>query len=294
MVIKLRHGFFFLSLCAAVALIGSLKLGFAVQNASAQADTIQLPVVMYHQITKNPARAGQYSITLSELENDLKYISKAGYTPITTQSLLRYVYDGEALPEKPIMLTFDDGYETVYSYLLPLLEEYDMCAVASVVGAYTDLFTQLNDHTLSYSYMTWDQVSELANGGRIEIQSHSYDLHKLNNSGRNGAKKVSGESIHEYSAFLNYDLGKMQSLMEEKTGYKPSAFTYPYGCYSKESKDILKSMGFEAAFVCEERINYIDLENTDWLYRIGRYNRPHGISSAEFFSTMGVSSSTHH
>ena len=76
--------------------------------------------------------------------------------------------------------------------------------------------------------------------------------------------------------------------MEEKTGYKPTAFTYPYGCYSKESKDILKSMGFSAAFVCEERINYIDTENTDWLYRIGRYNRPHGISSAEFFAAMGV------
>jgi len=243
---------------------------------------------MYHQITKNPTRAGQYCVTYSELENDLKYIKRSGYTPITTEKLLKYVYDGEPLPEKPIMLTFDDGYETVYSYLLPLLEEYDMCAVASVVGAYTDMFTQLDDHTLSYSYMTWDEIKELANGDRIEIQSHSYDLHKLNNSGRNGAKKVSGESIHEYSAFLNYDLGKMQTLTEEKTGYKPTAFTYPYGCYSKESMNILKSMGFEAAFVCEERVNYIDTENTDWLYRIGRYNRPHGIGSAEFFASMGV------
>ncbi len=288
MVFRIRRNYLFLALCAAVALIGTLKLSRAVVQTSAQTELIQLPVVMYHQITKNPTRAGQYCVTLNELENDLKYIKKRGYTPITTDRLLRYVYDGEHLPDKPIMLTFDDGYETVYSYLLPLLEEYDMCAIASVVGAYTDMFTQLDDHTLSYSYMNWAEISELANGGRIEIQSHSYDLHKLNNSGRNGAKKVSGESIYEYSAFLHCDLGKMQSLMEEKTGYRPTAFTYPYGCYSKESKDILKSMGFEAAFVCEERINYIDVENTDWLYRIGRYNRPHGIGSAEFFATMGV------
>lgn len=288
MVFKVRKGYLFLALCAVVALIGAAKLSRAVYQTSAQAQTLQLPVAMYHQITKKATRAGQYSVTYSELESDLKYIKEKGYTPITTDRLLRYVYNGEPLPDKPIMLTFDDGYETVYSYLLPLLEEYDMCAVASVVGAYTDMFSQINDHTLSYSYMNWDEVSELANGERIEIQSHSYDLHKLNNSGRNGAKKVSGESVHEYSAFLNYDLGKMQSLMEEKTGIKPTAFTYPYGCYSKESKDILKSMGFKAAFVCEERINYIDTENTDWLYRIGRYNRPHGISSAEFFAAMGV------
>lgn len=288
MVFKIKREHLFLALCAVVALIGTAKLSRAVYQTSSQPEILKLPVVMYHQITKNPTRAGQYCVTHSELENDLKYIKEKGYTPITTSSLLRHVYDSEPLPDKPIMLTFDDGYETVYSYLLPLLKKYGMCAVASVVGAYTDMFTQLDDHTLSYSYMNWDEVSELANGEHIEIQSHSYDLHKLNNSGRNGAKKVSGESTHEYSAFLNYDLGKMQSLMEEKTGYKPTAFTYPYGCYSKESKDILKSMGFSAAFVCEERINYIDTENTDWLYRIGRYNRPHGISSAEFFAAMGV------
>ena len=47
-------------------------------------------------------------------------------------------------------------------------------------------------------------------------------------------------------------------------------------------------MGFEAALVCEERVNYIDTENTDWMYRIGRYNRPHGISSAEFFAKMNA------
>jgi len=288
MVVKLKYGLLYLALCAVVAVIGVAKLGASAVKASGEPERIALPVVMYHQITKNPARAGKYCVTLSELEDDLAYIKERGYNTITVGQLIDHVYDAQPLPENPIIITFDDGYETVYSYLLPLLEKYDMCAVASVVGAYTDLFTQLDDHSLSYSYMNWQEINELAGGDRIEIQNHSYDLHKLNNSGRNGAKKVSGESVHEYSAFLNFDLGKMQSLMEEKTGYKPTAFAYPYGCYSKESKDILKSMGFEAAFVCEERINYIDTENTDWLYRIGRYNRPHGISSAEFFAAMRI------
>lgn len=288
MVVKIKWGYLFLSICAAVAVWGAVKLGTASVQTDAKPELTPLPVVMYHQITKSGARAGQYCVTLNELEEDLEYIKEKGYTPIDIEQLLGFIYDNEPLPEKPIMLTFDDGYETVYSYLLPLLEKHDMCAVASVVGAYTDLFSQMEDHTLSYSYMNWAEVNELANGNRIEIQSHSYDLHKLNNSGRNGAKKVSGESVHEYSAFLNLDLGKMQSLMEEKTGQKPSAFAYPYGCYSKESKDILKSMGFRAALVCEARINYIDKENTDWLYRIGRFNRPHGVNRAEFFADMGV------
>lgn len=288
MVLKIKWGYLFLSLCALVAVWGTVKLGTAGIQTSAEPELTPLPVVMYHQITKNIARAGEYCVTLNELEGDMEYLKEKGYTTIDIEQLLDYINNDKPLPEKPVMLTFDDGYETVYSYLLPLLEKHNMCAVASVVGAYADLFTQLDDHTLSYSYMNWAEIDELANGDRIEIQNHSYDLHKLNNSGRNGAKKVSGESVHEYSAFLNLDLGKMQSLTEEKTGCKPSAFTYPYGCYSKESKDILKSMGFGAALVCEARINYIDTENTDWLYRIGRFNRPHSVNRAEFFASMGI------
>lgn len=288
MVVKIKWGYLFLSLCALTAVWGTVKLSSASIRTAAEPELTPLPVVMYHQITKNSTRAGEYCVTLNELEGDLEYLKEKGYSAIDIEQLLDHIYNNEPLPEKPVMLTFDDGYETVYSYLLPLLEKHNMCAVASVVGAYADLFTQLNDHTLSYSYMNWAEIDELANGDRIEIQNHSYDLHKLNNSGRNGAKKVSGESVHEYSAFLNLDLGKMQSLTEEKTGRKPCAFTYPYGCYSKESKDILKSMGFGAALVCEARINYIDTESTDWLFRIGRFNRPHGINRAEFFASMGI------
>lgn len=287
MVIKLRRLQILVFAVALLFVSGAVKLNDTVRQTSAEAK-IALPVVMYHQLTKNIKRTGRYCVTVNQLESDLAYIKEKGYTAIDVEQLLAYVKQGEALPEKPIIITFDDGCETVYSYLLPLLEKYDMCAVASVVGAYTDLYTAVDDHSLNYSYMNWDEVIELAAGDRIEIQNHSYDLHKLDNCGRDGAAKVNGESLGDYSKFLNDDIGKMQTLLFEKTGKKPTAFTYPYGCYSKESKEVLKAMGFECAFVCESRINYIDREDTDWLYRIGRYNRAHGQSSAEFFSAMGV------
>lgn len=287
MVIKMRKIYVFVAVVSLLLVSGIFAVPKSTREVSGEAH-ISLPVVMYHQITKNISRAGPYCITLNQLESDLKYIREKGYETVDVEQLLAYVKSGAALPEKPIMLTFDDGYETVYSFLLPLLEKYDMCAVASVVGAYADMYTEINDHTLSYSYMTWDEIAELAAGDRIEIQNHSYDLHKTDSSGRSGAQKVSGESVQEYSAFLNADIGSMQTLLEEKTGKRPTAFAYPFGSYSKESKQVLKAMGFEAAFICEERMNFIDTDDTEWLYRIGRYNRPHGMSSAEFFEKMGV------
>ena len=287
MVIKLRKIYVFVAVASVLLVSGIFAVGDSSVRVSAQPQ-VELPVVMYHQLTKNISRAGTYCITVNQLENDLKYLKENGYETIDVEQLVSHVKSGTPLPEKPIMLTFDDGYETVYSYLLPLLEKYDMCAVASVVGSYTDWYSQTEDHSLNYSYMTWEEVVELTKGNRIEIQNHSYDLHKHDEAGRSGAQKVSGESVQEYSLFLNSDIGKMQALLEEKTGKKAIAFTYPFGSYSKESKEIIKAMGFDAAFVCEERINVIDTQDTEWLYRIGRYNRPHGLSSAEFFAKMGV------
>ena len=161
MVLKIKWGYLFLSLCALVAVWGTVKLGTAGVQTSAEPELTPLPVVMYHQITKNIARAGEYCVTLNELEGDMEYLKEKGYTTIDIEQLLDYIYNNEPLPEKPVMLTFDDGYETVYSYLLPLLEKHNMCAVASVVGAYADLFTQLDDHTLIYSYMNWAVHSSL-------------------------------------------------------------------------------------------------------------------------------------
>lgn len=288
MVVKVKKIYVFVCVTALLLVSGIFAVPRGSVETSAESK-MQLPVVMYHQLTKNINRTGAYCITLAQLENDLKFLQDKGYETVDVEQLVNHVKSGAPLPEKPIIITFDDGYETVYSYAEPLLEEYGMCAVASVVGAYTDMYSQMDDHTLSYSYMNWDEVRELAQGNVIEIQNHSYDLHKTDNSGRHGAQKVSTETVSEYSAFLNDDIGKMQKLLTEKTGKKPQAFTYPFGSYSKESKQIIKAMGFDAAFVCEERINLIDTEDTEWLYRIGRYNRPHGLSSAEFFAKMGIS-----
>ena len=98
--------------------------------------TVPVPIVMYHSVLKSSKQLGKFVITPTELENDFKYLQANGYTAITMTQLINFVYDGNPLPQKPVIITFDDGYLNNYTYVTPLLEEYDMKAVISIVGKF--------------------------------------------------------------------------------------------------------------------------------------------------------------
>lgn len=272
------------------AVIISVVLFAAARSASvlSRQDGVKLPIVMYHQLTKSESRAGRYVLTLEQFEKDLIFLKNRGYQTVTVNELMEFTNGNGELPEKAVLLTFDDGCETLYSYALPLLQKYGFTAIGFVVGALADSYTELDDHNLNYSCLTWDEIKELCSGGVIDIQSHSYDLHK-NTAVRSGAKKKKGESIEQYSEFLSDDASKMKERMVKHTGKAPLAFAYPFGSYSDESENILKKCGIKMVLTCEERVNIIKKTEPECLFKLGRYNRPNGISSESFFEKMGIS-----
>ena len=247
-------------------------------------EAIDVPIIMYHSILKDSSRSNKYTITPSVLEEDLKYIKDKGYTTVTISDLISYVYENKELPNKPIVLTFDDGHYNNYGYLLPLLEKYDMKAVISIVGAYTDKFTQTDEANMNYSYLRWKDIKELMGTGRIEFQNHTYNLH--NNTGnRIGTKKIKGETNEHYRQVLEEDILKLQKEFEENTNYTPQCFTYPFGGISNASLDIIKELGFKASLSCEQGINKLT-KNPNSLFLLKRYNRPSYISTFNFFQKI--------
>lgn len=274
-VFKLAHILLFLFV---LIFIFVLLFSFAFANSD---EYIKVPIIMYHSILKDPARSNKYTITPAVLEEDLKYIKANGYETITISDLTSYVYDDKPLPPKPIILTFDDGHYNNYGYLYPLLEKYDMKAVISIVGSYTDKFSETNEANLNYSYLRWKDINELISSGRVEFQNHTYNLHD-NTHGRIGAKKKNGESDDEYKKILEEDINKLQNEFKENTGYVPTCFTYPFGGISNSSLDIIKELGFKASLSCEEGINKIT-KNPNSLYLLKRYNRPSYVSTYNIF-----------
>lgn len=244
--------------------------------------SVSLPVIMYHQLTVHD-NVGRYILSVEQLESDLKYIIEKGYETVTVADLIKFVKGEGELPEKPIMLTFDDGYETGCTMLYPLLKKYNMCAVVSVIGSLTDMYTEIEDHNDFYSYLTWDEVKFLSSTKEIEIQNHSYDMHYSQSGKRKGIGKLKNESFDDYYDALYNDVGKMQLLLMKKASCKATAIAYPFGNYSKETTDICKRLGFECSFTCEEKVNTVVKYNRESLFNLGRYNRASGKTSKEFF-----------
>lgn len=248
---------------------------------------IRLPILMYHHMTTNPDYINEYTIPLSEFEDDLRYLYNNGYETINMTQLIDFAYNGTPLPEKPVMITFDDGFYSFYAYAYPLLKDYNMKAVMAIVGQYTDEYTKTGDESVYYAYLGWDKIKEMSDSGLVEIANHTYDMHEAQGA-RAGCTINKGETYEQYRLSLYSDIGVFQQQIEDIIGKTPNTFAYPFGFASKESVDILKELGFSAALTCVEKVNYIDqnILDKDWLYTLQRINRVGNITSEKFFNKL--------
>ena len=280
--IKLKK---FMKICFISVLLLSVSTFFlfssriSLPGIHAENEGICLPVIMYHKIIASSSCQNQWQISQEAFERDLKYLKDNGYETVNVQDLLDYINLDMPLPEKPVMITFDDGFYNNIVYALPLLEKYDMKAIISIVGEYTESYSESKVRSAAYSYCTWDDIREISQSGRFEIGNHTYGLHSK--SLRNGSMKRSGESTEEYTKIFTDDVMKLQNTLTEKSNVTPIIFTYPFGAISKEAKPALIDMGFQATLNCYERPNYIT-KDPKCLFGLNRYNRSGGISTDKF------------
>lgn len=275
-----------LTLIIAISFISAVRYENRSVDVLSARQQLTLPVIMYHHITENRNKTGKYTVLTDEFKADLEYIKEKGYEAVTVNELISFVKQGEPLPDKPIMITFDDGFESFYSLAFPILKEYGMKAVVSVIGSVTEKYSQINDHNINYSNLTFDEIKELDGSGLVEIQNHSYDMHKNDQGQRKGMSKNKKESESDYALALKNDLEKMQKTLWDNCQIKSTAVVYPYGAYSKETLGIVKASGFECTMLCEERINTLTQGDTECLYGLGRFNRESGIATEDFFERI--------
>lgn len=288
--VKLKSFVFCLALSLA-AVCGGIFLaarGFesAAVTAAANAaeEEVFLPVIMYHSLLKDPSRAGDYVLSPEVFKADMQYLMDNGYTTVFISDVVDYVEKGTELPDKPVAVTFDDGYYNVMTYAYPFMKENGLKGVMNVVGTYTDLSTEQDEHNPAYSSLTWDEITELYESGVFEIGNHTYDMHSM--EGRKGCKKLYGESYEDYRKSMFDDVAMLQGMLRDKSGTTPVTFAYPFGYISDESVPILHEMGFKALLTCYEKPNYISREDTGCLLSINRYNRPSGVSTEEFMKKL--------
>lgn len=253
----------------------------AAKPVSAQ-KSISLPIVMYHSVLKDSSYHNDYCISPTVLENDLKYIKEKGFTTITVRDLLQYVKGGN-LPEKPIMLTFDDGFYNNYYYAMDLLKKYHCKAVISPIGSLSEKYSTEKDKSTEYGYCSFEELKVMEDRGYFEIANHSYNMHHT--SPRLGMKQIQGESDSEYKKIIENDIKKAQNLFKSNNIKEPLCLTFPYGVQSKSTFDIVKNLGFKCTMTCQEKTNVISRDSA-CLYELGRYNRLSKESSDTFFERI--------
>ena len=200
------------------------------------------PILEYHMVTENPRPgAEKYVVPPADFAEQLDYLASEGYTTITPQDYARARKGKQTLPEKPVILSFDDGYEDNHRVVLPMLEERGMKAVFYVVT---------NDIGLP-GYMTWDNLFDMERRG-MEIGSHTANHIPLTT--------LPPEKKREEL--------RLSKLMLEWKGLKTIySFSYPTGAYDEGIVTMLAEEDYLTAVTGEAGLNNVET-NPYLLHRV--------------------------
>jgi peptidoglycan/xylan/chitin deacetylase (PgdA/CDA1 family) len=203
--------------------------------------SLYVPIIMYH-------------FPPSDFETQLQYLVDNGYTTITPNQLAQALYNHGTLPKKPVLITFDDGYEVQMSAFYSL-QKYNMKATFYIItgGPNSDYCIGANRTNTSCGqpYLSWSQIRALDKSGIITIGCHTVDHPEL-------ATLTDAEQ--------NYEIGTAKAEIQKEIGHSINSFAYPYGNYDQTTIAILKADGFTTA-VTTNAGDYQSASNGLTLYR---------------------------
>ncbi|MGM9539628.1 polysaccharide deacetylase family protein [Anaerovibrio sp.] len=225
------------------------------EAVTVQEDSRTVMVLNYHKVVDEHM---SLSVPLADFEQHMRWLQEYGYTSITPRELYDFIVDGRELPEKPVLITFDDGYKDNYTNAYPIMKKYGFKGTIFVVTGFLGVYD---------NYLTWEQAKELTENG-FSIESHTHN-HK-------SMTEASDDDISK-------ELAKSRDTIREKLGVEADFIAYPTGTYNLHIAELVKEAGYKGAFTIKydnasrdsnvyaiERVPVFHTENTnkDFLERI--------------------------
>jgi len=203
----------------------------------------KLPVLLYHHV--GPFRPGtlrELTVLPKRFESQVRWLARRGYVGIKPADWLNWVRDGKSLPEKPILLTFDDAYADIVEYALPILRKYGFSGVVFVV---TERLGGTN---------TWDEAQGC---GTLQLMTAEQIRYWASQGIEFGAHSRTHAHLSKLSAAeLSAEVVGSKNDLSALLGYPIVSFAYPYGDYNDAVRDLVQGE-FDLAFSIEEGLNYL-------------------------------------
>ena len=248
---------------------------------SADEISTQVPILMYHHLSEDVTNSEM--VSPEQFEAQIRALSEAGYTGVSFDELQAYVLRGEPLPEKPVVITFDDGYRSNYTLAYPILQKYGMKATIFAIGVSfgTDHYKD-TDYAITPHFGA-AEAAEMTASGLISIQSHTYDMHQwppyeTGSAVRENILQLSSESEEAYVQALTEDFTRSRALLEDATGRPVDVLAYPAGQYSTLTQVTLQSLGVHVTLSTNPGINTVVKGLPQTLYAMLRFGITEDVS----------------
>lgn len=204
--------------------------------ASIADEKVNIPILCYHNF--NPTIPGSMNLTPKKFEAQLKWLQDNNYTVIPLTEVVKYLQGTRnSLPPKSVVITVDDGWQSAYTYLFPIVRKYKIPVT---------LFIYPETISKGKNAMTWNELKELQQTGFFDIQGHTYSHPNF----KHMRKRLSPPA---YEKFVNIELDHSKKILEEKMGHKITLLAWPFGIYDSYLENAAKKAGYEMAFSIDAR-----------------------------------------
>lgn len=213
-----------------------LLLSLLFSSAVFAEQKINIPILCYHNL--NPTKPGSMNMTPKRFESEMLWLKDNGFTIIPLQDAVAYLQGKRSsLPQKSIVVTADDGWQSVYTYMVPIVKKYKFPVT---------LFIYPETISNGKNAMTWDELKELQATGLFDVQSHTY-WHP------NFKQEKKHMSADAYEKFVQTQLTKSKKILEEKMNKEITLLAWPFGIYDKYLEDQAAKAGYTMAFSIDAR-----------------------------------------
>ena len=221
-----------------------------------------VPILMYHMISEpHPQDALGLCVSPKYFQEQMEFLHTSGYKVMPLEYLVECIRQGTAMPEKSIVLTFDDGYKDNYTQAFPVLKKYGFPAIIFVAADFVGkelVYESDARRGVKWlrQHLSWADMEEMSKSGFITFGSHTLaDIH------------LTGITSEE----AERQLLTSKSILEEKLGEKINLFSYPHGAFDRNVKSLVKKSGYICACTTVYGVNDGNADTFE-LKRIGIYS----------------------